>query len=345
MMKTIEYSQVYESSVEDQYLLIDVRSPKEFFHATIPGAINIPLFTDEQRELIGTVYVRESIEKAKKMGVEAASENLPGIYQKISEVNKLHKKLVFFCARGGMRSTSLVALITALGVSVLKLSGGYKGYRGYINKELPVVVEDIKFVVIHGNTGIGKTRILKRLEEKGYDVLDLEGCANHRGSLLGSVGLGLQNSQKQFESLVYNKLSRRKSNLVFIEGESKKIGKIIIPDCIFNIMKSGKHINLKADIDLRVKNILEDYVQNNNSELIGSLEELRKYVSNKNIDKYIEEIYKNNYSYVIKELMIKYYDPMYESNKLDFILTLEHKDIEETCYQIVNHIEDIEKQC
>lgn len=345
MIKTIKYEQVDKVKGENQYILVDVRSPKEFSNATIPGAINVPLFTNEQRELIGTIYVQESVEKAKKIGVEAASKNLPVIYEKINELNKSRKKFVFFCARGGMRSSSLVALLMTLGVNIFKLEGGYKGYRSYINEHLPFAIQGIKFIVIHGNTGVGKTKILKRLEEIGHDILDLEGCANHRGSLLGSVGLGSQNSQKQFESLVYDKLSNRKSNFVFVEGESKRIGKVIIPDYIFNAMNDGIHINLEADIDLRVENIKEDYVKNNNLELAKALEELRKYISNKNIDKYIEEINNNNYSYVIKELMLRYYDPMYENNKYDVSLTLEHKEIEETCNAIVNYVEDIEKQC
>lgn len=336
MIKTIEYSQVEKNDIENKYVIVDVRSPKEFSNSTIPGAVNVPLFTDEQRELIGTVYVRESIEKAKKIGVEVASKNLPGIYDKINELTKNYKELVFFCARGGMRSSSVVALVEALGVRAFKLNNGYKGYRAYINEKLPCTVSGIKFVVIHGNTGVGKTSILNRLEEEGHDVLDLEKYANHRGSLLGSVGLGEQNSQKQFESLVYDKLKNRKSNLVFVEGESRKIGKIIIPECIFNLMKSGEHIKLTADIDLRIKNILVDYVQKDNSELIESLNKLRKYISEKNIDKYIDEVSKKNYEYVIRELMIKYYDPMYENNKYDFRLTLEHKDIDETCNIIVN---------
>lgn len=336
MIKTIEYSQIEKNDIESKYVLVDVRSPKEFLSSTIPGAVNIPIFTDEQRELIGTVYVRESIEKAKKIGVEAASKNLPLIYEKINELNKNYKELVFFCARGGMRSSSVVALVGALGVRAIKLNNGYKGYRAYINEQLPSIVSDIKFIVIHGNTGVGKTNILKRLEEKGYDVLDLEKYANHRGSLLGNVGLGEQNSQKQFESLIYDKLKNRKSNLVFVEGESRKIGKIIIPDCIFSLMKSGEHIKVTADIDLRIKNILADYVQNNNSELIESLNRLRKYISEKNIDRYIAEINNKNYDYVIRELMIKYYDPMYENNKYDFRLTLEHKDINKTCGVIVD---------
>ena len=290
MIKTIEYSQIDKNNANDKCVLIDVRSPGEFKTATIPGAVNVYLFDDEQRKIIGTVYVQESVEKAKKLGMDAASKNLPIIYEKINSLQKEYKTLIFFCARGGMRSSSLVSLLASLGVNALKLRGGYKGYRAYINDELPKIIEEINFVVIHGNTGTGKTEILKQLSQKGYDVLDLEGAANHRGSLLGSVGLGKESSQKQFESLVYHSLKKRKSNLVFVEGESKRIGNIIIPEFIYSSMKKGKHINITSDIDFRVKNIINDYVQSDNSELIEALNKLRKYISNENIDKYIEEV-------------------------------------------------------
>lgn len=335
LMKTIEYSQIDEDKNDGNYVLIDVRSPEEFTNSTIPGAINIPLFDDEERKSIGTTYVQESVEKAKKMGVEAVAKKLPAIYEKINELHKKYKSLVFFCARGGMRSGSIVSLLTALGLRVYKLEGGYKGYRSYINKKLPEVMEEIRFVVIHGNTGMGKTKMLKTLSEQGYDTLDLEGCANHRGSLLGSVGLGEQYSQKQFESLVYESLKKRKGNLVFVEGESKRIGKIIMADFIFSKMVEGKHIRVTGDIDFRVKNITEDYVESGNSELIEALNKLRRYISDKNIDKYISEVEAFNYDWVIKELMVKYYDPMYENNKYDWDLTLEVQSIEEACSKII----------
>lgn len=335
MMKTIEYSQIHETNNDGKYVLIDVRSPGEFRTSTIPGAVNIPLFNDEQRKTIGTVYVQESVEKAKKIGIEEVSKNLPDIYEKVSELQKKYNSLVFFCARGGMRSSSIVSLLTALGVKAYKLDGGYKGYRAYINKKLPEVMESIKFVVIHGNTGMGKTKILKELSEQGHDTLDLEGCANHRGSLLGSVGLGEQYSQKQFESLVYHSLRKRKGNLVFVEGESKRIGKIIMPDCIYGTMKAGKHIKVTGDIDFRVKNIMEDYIGNGNLELIEALNKLRKYISDKNIDKYISEIEAFNFKWVIEDLMIRYYDPMYENNKYDWDLILNIKSIEEACDGII----------
>lgn len=348
MIKTIEYSQIDEN---DKYVLIDVRSPGEFKTATIPGAVNVYLFDDEERKVIGTVYVQESVEKAKRLGMEAASKNLPIIYEKINQLGKEYKKLIFFCARGGMRSSSLVSLLASLGVNALKLRGGYKGYRAYINDELPKVIEKINFTVIHGNTGTGKTDILKKLSQRGYDILDLEGAANHRGSLLGSVGLGSENSQKQFESLVYHSLKNRKGNYIFVEGESKRIGNIIIPEFIYSAMIAGKHINITADIDFRVKNIIKDYVKsdeleikNNNSEIIKALNKLRKYISDKNIDNYISEIEACNYDGVVEELMIKYYDPMYENKEYKYDLNIKNNDIEETCNNIIGWMKNIDNR-
>ena len=202
MYKVIKYEDIDSYSSDESFILIDVRSPSEFASETIPGAINIPIFDDEERKSVGTTYVQQSTDEAKKMGMIAASKKLPAIYEQISELDEKYDKLILFCARGGFRSSSLVSLFMTVGVNVFKLDKGYKGYRGFINENLPKVIDGVKFVVLYGNTGTGKTDILKFLEEKGQDVLDLETCANHRGSTLGSVGLGNQSSQKMFESLI-----------------------------------------------------------------------------------------------------------------------------------------------
>lgn len=342
MLKVIEYEQIDKDLIDKNYVLIDVRSPKEFKGSTIPGAVNIPIFDDKQRELIGTVYVNESVEKAKKLGVEAASKNLPYIYERVEELKKEFDSLIFFCARGGLRSTSVASLLSSLGVKVAKIRNGYKGYRGYINKALPEVVSGVKFVVIHGNTGMGKTKMLEELKSMGHDILDLEGCANHRGSLLGSVGLGNQNSQKQFESLVYDSLKNRKGNLVFVEGESKRIGRIMIPDHIYNPMREGIHIKVEGNIDFRVKNIMEDYIREDNDELIEALNKLRRYINDNTISEYEEKIKKGNYATVISDLMIRYYDPMYENKKYNFKLSLQVEDIKKACIEIEKWAENLE---
>ncbi len=312
MFKIINYEDIDKEKIDKSHILIDVRSPREYKSETIPGSINIPIFDDDERELIGTIYKQESVEKAKKVGIEIGSKRLPTIYENISKLDKEYNNLVFFCARGGLRSSSIVSLLKTLGVNAIKLDNGYKGYRKYVNEHLPTVVEGLKFIVIYGNTGTGKTDILKVLKEEGMDILDLEGCANHRGSILGSVGLGEQNTQKMFESLVYESLKDRKTNLVFVEGESKRIGKDIIPDYLYNAMNNGINIRIEASIEKRIDNLFKEYVHDTDNELISSLDHLRKYLGDKNIDKYIELINEHNYRPVIEELIVKYYDPLYE---------------------------------
>lgn len=312
MFKVVSYEDIDNKKIDESHILIDLRSPSEYKSETIPGAINIPLFDDEERKIIGTVYKQESIEKAKTLGMEFAAKRLPSLYEEVNKLDHDYHNLVFFCARGGFRSSSLVSLFKSIGINAIKLDNGYKGYRRYINEQLPLMVQEIQFVVLYGNTGTGKTDILKSLKQEGMDILDLEGCANHRGSTLGSVGLGEQNNQKTFESLVYESLANRKTNLVFIEGESKRIGKDIIPDYLFDAMNKGMKIKIEANMERRIDNILKDYVHGTDDELISALNYLRKYLGNTNIDFYIESINKHEYKKVIEELMIKYYDPLYE---------------------------------
>lgn len=335
MYNIIEYENVDKREIDGSYCLIDVRSPSEYDLFTIPNSTNIPILDDEERKIVGTTYVQESPEKAIRIGVEIVSKKLPDMYDKIVELNREYKNLIFFCARGGFRSRTLVAFLNSLGVHALKLDGGYKKYRKYILKALPETMKEVKFVVLYGNTGVGKTEVLKALEQKGIDILDLEGCANHRGSFFGSVGLGEQNTQKMFESLLYESLRNRKSNLVFVEGESKRIGKVSIPDYIYQAMKDGIHIRIDASIENRINNIYKDYVHDTDSEIVLALEMLRRYLGDKNIDKYEELIDKSQYKKVIEELMVKYYDPLYGHKKKNYQAIFNNEAPTETAEKIV----------
>lgn len=335
MYKIIEYEDIDKNIIDGPYCLIDVRSPSEYKLYTIPNSINIPILDDLERKIVGTAYVQEGPEKAIRLGMKIVSKKLPDIYDKVVELNKEYKKLIFFCARGGFRSKPLVALLSSLGISAIKLSGGYKKYRKYIIKALPEIVKEIKFVVLYGNTGVGKTELLYFLKKEGMDVLDLEACANHRGSFFGSVGLGQQNSQKMFESLLYEALKNRKTNLVFIEGESKKIGKIFIPDYIFQAMEDGIHIRIDASLETRVNNIYKDYVKNNDWELILALEKLRKHIGDRNIDEYEELIRQSKYKKVIEDLMVKYYDPLYGHKKKNYQAVFKNENPAKTAKEII----------
>lgn len=339
MFKVIKYEDLDSGKVKGNYILIDVRSPKEYSAETIPGAINIPIFDDDERELVGTTYVQKDPELAKKIGLEAAAAKLPAIYEKIAELDKQYDKLILFCARGGFRSSSLVSLFMTIGVNIFKLDKGYKGYRAFINENLPKVIEGVKFVILYGNTGTGKTDILIDLKEKGKDVLDLEGCANHRGSTLGAVGLGKQNSQKMFESLIYDSLRSRKTNMVFVEGESRKIGKVIIPDYIYSTMDEGINLCITTDINIRVENVLRDYVHGTDEELKSSLNFLRSQLGHVKIDQYIRMIDEKQYRQVIKELMIEYYDPHYEYKNRQYVETFENIESSQTAKELIHWIE------
>lgn len=340
MYRIIEYEKIDNNEIEGSSLLIDVRSPSEYKLETIPGSINLPLLDDEEREKVGKVYVQESVEKAKKLGIEIVSKKLPQLYDKAISLNKEYDNLIFFCYRGGLRSTTLVSLFYPLGIKAFKLNGGYKKYRKYIVKALPEVIKGITFVVIHGNTGTGKTKILKILKQKGMDILDLEGCANHRGSFFGSVGLGKQNSQKMFESLIYESLKSRKSNIVFVENESQRIGRNIIPKYIFQRMKEGIHIKVEADIDVRVNNIIKDYVNANDEELISALNYLKSALGDRNIARYTDMIRRSEYEDVVKELMIKYYDPLYKKKCSNLSATFNSNDPEEAATEIIKWAKD-----
>lgn len=340
MFKVIKYEDIDSNNFKGKNILIDVRSPSEYKSENIPGSINIPLFDDKERALIGKTYKQDSVEKSKKLGIKIASEKLPDIYDQVSELNKKYDKLIFFCARGGFRSSSLVSLFMTLRIHAFKLNNGYKAYRQYINKNLPKVIEGVKFVVLYGNTGAGKTDILKILKDNGKDVLDLEGCANHRGSVLGSVGLGEQNTQKTFESLVYNSLKNRKTDIVFVEGESRKVGKDTIPKSIYDAMNQGVNLCIDTDIEIRVDNILKDYVHGTDDELKTSINFLKKQLGNKAIDKYIDMIDQDEYRKVIKELMIKYYDPHYEYKDRKYIKTFKNLRSEKTTKDIIKWSEN-----
>lgn len=337
-----KYIELEYKELKGDFILIDLRSRGEYEEFTIPGAINIPILNDEERKAVGTVYKNESEEKAKLMAVKAASTKLSEIYQQIKELENKHEKVVLFCARGGMRSTVLDKLLVSLGFKVYKLKDGYKGYRSFINEELPKENQDINYVVLQGNTGSGKTTLLKQLKNRGYDILDLEGCANHRGSFLGSVGIGECNTQKQFESLVYEELKSRSGNLVFVEGESKRIGRTLIPDYIYDSMIRGKRLLINVDLDQRAKNIMEEYTESENwkVETMEGLKKLEKYIGQADLAIYFKMLEEDDIEELIKVLMIEYYDPMYKKgeNKYKYEITVDANSIEFACDTIEDWI-------
>ncbi len=318
----------FEKLNEKDCLFLDVRSPAEHEEATIYGAVNLALFNDEERKIIGTMYKHDSPEDAKEHGVEIVSQKLPKLYKEIIRLRKeTGKKIVLFCARGGMRSTSLALLLNGLGEKVYYLKDGYKGYRKAVIRGIEAHSQDVRFIVLHGRTGVGKTKILDELTDLGMDVLDLEGGANHRGSLLGGVGLGEQPSTKSFESYIFHTLKNRKSKYIFVEAESRRIGKLFVPKCVKDQMALGYQVLIDADIDFRAKHLISEYtdLEPGNTELLEAIDRIRRYMGNEPVEHLQELVKDGDFVTVAKELMVNYYDPMYDHSikKYDFDKTIQ----------------------
>lgn len=296
---------------------IDVRSESEYELDTIPGAINIPILNNSEREHVGYVYTQVDKEEAKKIGLKYASYKLFDFYEKAKEIEKGNKHVALFCYRGGMRSNSVANVLDTMGIDLYLIQGGYKSYRKYVLEGLVKYEGKYKFIVLHGYTGTGKTKILKMLENKGKSILDLESLARNAGSVFGNIAYeGESNSQKKFESLLLEKLKNIHDSHVFTESESKRVGKAILPDFLFNDMENGYHILIETTLENRVKNIVDDYVSSISStkdkEIEKAIKKLRNKLGGDKVEFLIEELGKKNYSTIARELMINYYDPLYK---------------------------------
>ncbi|MBS4535993.1 tRNA 2-selenouridine(34) synthase MnmH [Clostridium sp. D2Q-14] len=307
----------YKNTINRKNIVyIDVRSPKEYNEDTIPEAINIPVLDDNEREKIGYTYNHISKEKAQRMGLEYASKKLVNYYDKVKEILKEDKVVILFCYRGGMRSTSIAQILDIMNLPIYIIDGGYKEYRNFVINHLKNYKNKFKYIVLHGYTGVGKTKALVNLQNKGHGILDLENMAQNSGSVFGNIFYNNpSNGQKKFESLLLDKFMNLKEKYIFVESESKRIGNAIMPDFLYNDIQNGYHVLLSTHIDNRVDIIAEDYLNNkfNNTELvINAIRKLKKRLGKENVQKLEEEFLKNNYKYVIKELMLNYYDPLYD---------------------------------
>lgn len=352
MLKVGAILLIREITLEESFALknlvyVDVRSPSEYQEDTIPGSINIPILDDEERAYIGYLYKQIDKEKAKEVGLEYSSKRLPNIYKKINDLKTNGKNVVIFCYRGGMRSNSVARVLDIMGLNLYFLIGGYKSYRKYVIEALSHYNNKYKFIVLHGHTGTGKTKILRILKEKKYSTIDIEGLANNSGSVFGNIQFSEpSSSQKKFETSLLETLKQFNNsyNYIFIESESKRIGNVIIPDFLFEGMEKGYHILINTNISNRVSNIISEYVNNDFSlvdekRIIESIYKLRKRLGESTVNLLVDNIKEKNYQYVIQYLMTEYYDPMYKYSidkiqKYDLIIN--YNNIQTAIEELIN---------
>jgi len=290
--------------------LVDVRSPSEFADSTIPGSCNIPLFTDAERAEVGTLYKQVSVDAAKEKGLEIVSAKLPAF---IKEFQKIPGDKAVFCWRGGMRSKTTATLLSLMGIRAYRLAGGVRAYRKWVVDTLEHFQFRPRAIVINGYTGTGKTVILRELKAQGYPVLDLEGLAGHRGSIFGHIGLYSRN-QKTFDALLLEELlSLNDSPYFLMEGESKRIGKVVMPEFLVQKKEQGKQLFIDLPIGERVRLLVEDYrPEQHKQDCLDAFQKIKKRMHTPIAAEIEAHLQDGRFPEAVRLLLIHYYDPRYQ---------------------------------
>lgn len=337
----------YATLCQRPWRWVDLRSPAEFARDHVPSAVNVPLFDDQQREIVGTLYKKESPQSAFNTGLAFVEERLPRLLEALlgkpldssewrprfkdlgarlgsgANVLELDRSseietsaetptLALYCWRGGMRSRSVAALLQALGLRVILMEGGYKNYRSWVRAQLEEMQRP-DLTVLRGPTGVGKTLILAQLEDRRPNsTLCLESLADHRSSVLGAVGKAPV-SQPMFDSLLVQRLQTLSDRPLFIEGESRKVGDVILPEKLWQSMESGQQVQLQATTETRVRNLMNDYLAADGAidAICAHLPFLEGRIGKKWTGQLELWLREGRAAEVTEVLLERYYDPLY----------------------------------
>lgn len=304
-MKKIDVSAFLE--LAESIPVIDVRSPSEFSSGHIPGAVNIPLFDDNERAIVGTLYKKEGRIPAIIEGLKLSG---PSMSKKLEHSLKVSKegKLLVHCWRGGMRSEAMAWLFSQGDINPQILEGGYKAYRNYILESFSV---KRNMIVLGGMTGSSKTHILGYLRDNGEQVIDLEGLANHKGSAFGSLGQPPQPTTEQFANNLFTEWKKLDTGIPFwVEDESRNIGTVFIPDGLYDNMQNTRTIILLMDVKTRMPRLMKEYSGFHPEILKGSILKISKRLGGDNTRDALAAIDDGDISKAI-EISLYYYDKTY----------------------------------
>ena len=287
--------------------LIDVRTPDEYASGHIPGAVNIPLFSNEERAEVGTLYKRESRMAAMLRALELVGPKMAD-FVRTAKKYPYNEHLIIHCWRGGMRSSTFAWLMNTVGIPAVTLKRGYKGFRNHI---LVFFEQNINIKIITGCTGSGKSDLLRHMHHMGEQVVDLEGLANHKGSSFGALGQNPQPTSEQFHNDLYWAMKDFDvSRPVWMEDESMRIGKVFIPEPLWKQMRKSPLYRIDLCPEARLNRLVEEYACFNPADLASAIGRISKRLGGQNVKLALEELEKGHFKEVA-EILLAYYDRTY----------------------------------
>lgn len=301
-------------STKDYDEVIDVRSPAEFAEDHVTGALNLPVLDNEQRAQVGTIYKQISAFDARKTGAAMVSSNIAEhIRTHFFEKPKDYRALIY-CWRGGQRSGSLGTVLSEIGWEISQLEGGYRAYRREVIERFEDFSRSVTLIVLNGYTGAGKTLVLKEIRRQGGQVLDLEGLAKHKGSVFGGDPHDPQPAQKRFETLISDEIqSMNFSRPVFIEAESAKIGRLNLPNALWQKMKQSTVIEIDSPLDSRADYLTDDYEEwlGDTTRILKTIDRLKDFHPSEKIASWRAMVTHQNWRELIGDLLMEHYDRRY----------------------------------
>lgn len=288
-------------------VIVDVRSPGEFTEGHIPGAVNIPIFNDAERAEVGTLYTKNGRQPAIEKGLEIVGPKMAEFVRYARQLAPSGKLLVH-CWRGGMRSESMAWLFERIGIECSILTGGYKAYRNFLLEKIGDLPH---LIVLEGHTGSGKTEILQNLKSMGEQIIDLEAQAHHRGSVFGGIGQLQQPTTQQFQNNLFGEiLALDNKRRIWIEGESQTIGRVFLPDPLWNRMNLALNIEIVVPREERIKRLVDEYGNHPKDLMINAISSISKRLGEQRMNEVLQDYHEDKLALVADKLL-DYYDKTY----------------------------------
>lgn len=299
--------------------IIDARSPAEFAADHIPGARNCPALDDAERARIGTLYVQVSAFAARRAGAALVARHIAAYLEACFAERPRDWRPLIYCWRGGKRSGAFVTVFREIGWDAAQLDGGYKTFRRHVIERLEALPATLRFQVVCGPTGCGKTRLLQALAARGAQVLDLETLASHKGSVLGGLPDASQPGQRHFETKLLTALEKfDPERNVFVEAESRRIGALALPTTLIDAMRNSPCLEVDASVEARVAFLLRDYAHllSEPGRLSAALTRLRLVQGGERTARWQQLADERSWDPLVRELLEHHYDPQYRRSQL-----------------------------